>query len=107
MIDVVICDDHAVLRRGIRDTLAEATDIRVRAEAGGYTELREVLRNTAGALVSRTDEREAHQVGRAAGPVAAPAAIGDSERVALPTATVGPGPPRVPGLWMPMTSPGP
>lgn len=44
MIDVVICDDHAVLRRGIRDTLAEATDIQVRAEAAGYTELREVLR---------------------------------------------------------------
>ncbi len=46
MIDVVICDDHAVLRRGIRDTLSEATDIKVRAEAAGYTELREVLRAT-------------------------------------------------------------
>lgn len=46
MIDVVICDDHAVLRRGIRDTLAEATDIHVRAEAAGYTELRDVLRTT-------------------------------------------------------------
>lgn len=44
MIDVVICDDHAVLRRGIRDTLAEATDIQVRAEAAGYADLREVLR---------------------------------------------------------------
>lgn len=44
MIDVVICDDHAVLRRGIRDTLSEATDIRVCAEASGYTELRDVLR---------------------------------------------------------------
>ena len=46
MIDVVICDDHAVLRRGVRDTLSEATDIRVRGEAAGYTELRETLRTT-------------------------------------------------------------
>lgn len=44
MIYVVICDDHAVLRRGIRDTLAEATDIQVTGEAAGYTELRETLR---------------------------------------------------------------
>ncbi len=44
MINVVLCDDHAVVRRGIRDTLAEATDIRVTGEAGGYSELREVLR---------------------------------------------------------------
>ena len=29
MIHVVLCDDHAILRRGIRDTLAEATDISV------------------------------------------------------------------------------
>ena len=37
-------------------------------------------------------------------PVAAPAAIGNGKRVvALPTATVGPGRPRVPGLWMPVT----
>lgn len=46
MIHVVLCDDHAVLRRGIRDTLAEATDIRVTGEAAGYTELRELLRST-------------------------------------------------------------
>lgn len=44
MIHVVICDDHAVLRRGIRDTLAEATDIQVTGEAAGYAELREALR---------------------------------------------------------------
>jgi DNA-binding NarL/FixJ family response regulator len=31
---VGLCDDHAVLRRGIRDTLAEAVDISVTAEAG-------------------------------------------------------------------------
>lgn len=44
MIRVVLCDDHAVLRRGIRDTLCEAPDITVTAEAAGYAELREVLR---------------------------------------------------------------
>ncbi|AVS75880.1 response regulator [Paracidovorax cattleyae] len=44
MIHVVLCDDHAVLRRGIRDTLTEATDIQVTGEAGGYSELREILR---------------------------------------------------------------
>ena len=44
MIHVVICDDHAILRRGIRDTLTEAPDITVTAEASGYSELREVLR---------------------------------------------------------------
>lgn len=45
MIHVVLCDDHAVLRRGIRDTLAEAPDIQITAEAGNYAELRESLRN--------------------------------------------------------------
>lgn len=45
MIDVVLCDDHAVVRRGIRDTLCEASDIRVTGEAGSYSELREALRS--------------------------------------------------------------
>ena len=44
MIQVVLCDDHAVLRRGIRDTLTEAPDIQVTGEAGSYAELREILR---------------------------------------------------------------
>ncbi len=44
MIHVVLCDDHAVVRRGIRDTLTEADDIQVTGEAGSYPELREVLR---------------------------------------------------------------
>lgn len=44
MIHVVLCDDHAVLRRGIRDTLTEAHDIQVTGEAAGYSELRNVLR---------------------------------------------------------------
>lgn len=46
MIRVVLCDDHALVRRGIRDTLTEATDLRVVGEAADYGELREVLRNT-------------------------------------------------------------
>ena len=45
MIRVVLCDDHAVVRRGIRDTLAEASDITVIGEAGSYPELRDVLRS--------------------------------------------------------------
>ena len=45
MIHVVLCDDHAVLRRGIRDTLTEAPDISVTGEAGSYAELRDVLRS--------------------------------------------------------------
>jgi DNA-binding NarL/FixJ family response regulator len=44
VIQVVLCDDHAVVRRGIRDTLTEAPDIQVTGEAGSYAELREILR---------------------------------------------------------------
>lgn len=44
MIKVVLCDDHAMVRRGIRDTLSEAVDIQVVGEAGNYSEVREVLR---------------------------------------------------------------
>jgi len=40
-----LCDDHAMVRRGIRDTLSEAVDIQVVAESGSYTEVREALRN--------------------------------------------------------------
>ena len=46
MIQVILCDDHAVVRRGIKDTLAEAVDIKVVAEAGSYSEDREALRNS-------------------------------------------------------------
>lgn len=45
MIKVVLCDDHAMVRRGIRDTLSEAVDIQVIGEAGSYSEVREVLRS--------------------------------------------------------------
>lgn len=44
MIKVILCDDHAVVRRGIKDTLMEATDIKVIGEADGYASLREQIR---------------------------------------------------------------
>ena len=44
MIDVIICDDHALIRRGIRDTLSDAADIEVVGEAGDYPELRTLMR---------------------------------------------------------------
>jgi two-component system, NarL family, invasion response regulator UvrY len=46
MIEVILCDDHALIRRGIRETLAEAVDIRVVGEAGEYGELRSLMRTT-------------------------------------------------------------
>jgi DNA-binding NarL/FixJ family response regulator len=45
MIRVIVCDDHAMVRRGIRDTLTEAVDIQVAGEAGSYAEVREALRS--------------------------------------------------------------
>lgn len=47
MIDVILCDDHALIRRGIRDTLSDAADIRVVGEAGDYGELRSLMRTLA------------------------------------------------------------
>ncbi len=44
MIKVILCDDHAMVRRGIRDTISEAVDVQVVGEAGSYPELREQLR---------------------------------------------------------------
>ena len=45
MIKVILCDDHALIRRGVRDTLSDAHDIEVIAEAGDYGELRSKLRD--------------------------------------------------------------
>jgi two-component system invasion response regulator UvrY len=45
VIRVVLCDDHAMVRRGIKDTLADAGDIEVVGESGSYSEVREVIRN--------------------------------------------------------------
>lgn len=47
MIRVILCDDHAMIRRGIRDTLSEAVDIQVTAEASSYAEVRDAIRNHA------------------------------------------------------------
>jgi DNA-binding NarL/FixJ family response regulator len=44
MIQVILCDDHALIRRGIRDTLSDAADIQVVGEAADYGELRTLLR---------------------------------------------------------------
>jgi two-component system, NarL family, invasion response regulator UvrY len=44
VIKVILCDDHALIRRGIRDTLSDASDIRVVGEAGDYGELRSLMR---------------------------------------------------------------
>jgi two-component system, NarL family, invasion response regulator UvrY len=49
MIRVILCDDHALIRRGIRDTLSDASDIQVVGEAGDYGELRTLLRSLGGA----------------------------------------------------------
>jgi two-component system invasion response regulator UvrY len=46
-IRVILCDDHALIRRGIRDTLSDASDIEVVGEAGDYGELRSLMREQA------------------------------------------------------------
>jgi DNA-binding NarL/FixJ family response regulator len=48
MIQVILCDDHALIRRGIRDTLSDAADIQVVGEAGDYGELRALMRKLSG-----------------------------------------------------------
>jgi two-component system, NarL family, invasion response regulator UvrY len=48
VIKVILCDDHALIRRGIRDTLSDAPDIEVVGEAGDYGELRTLLRSLPG-----------------------------------------------------------
>jgi DNA-binding NarL/FixJ family response regulator len=45
MIQVILCDDHALIRRGIRDTLSDAADIQVVGEAADYGELRTLMRS--------------------------------------------------------------
>jgi two-component system, NarL family, invasion response regulator UvrY len=46
-IRVVLCDDHALIRRGIRDTLSDAPDISVVGESADYGELRSLMRQLA------------------------------------------------------------
>lgn len=45
MIKVMLCDDHAMVRRGIKDTLSDTSDIVVVAEASNYAEVKDALRN--------------------------------------------------------------
>ncbi len=59
MIDVILCDDHALIRRGIRDTLSDACDIRVVGEAGDYGELRVLMRTLAAASAAAGESRAA------------------------------------------------
>lgn len=44
MTRVILCDDHALIRRGIRDTLAEQPDIEIVGEACDYGSLRTLMR---------------------------------------------------------------
>ena len=43
MIKVILCDDHALIRRGVRDTLRDGGDIEIVGEAADYGELRALL----------------------------------------------------------------
>lgn len=45
MIRVILCDDHALTRRGIRDTLSEDPGIEVVGEASDYGSLRSLMRS--------------------------------------------------------------
>lgn len=47
MIRVVICDDHAIVRKGLVQILTESGDIQVTAEAGNFGELRQRLKTAA------------------------------------------------------------
>lgn len=44
MIEVAICDDHELVRLGIRRTLESEVDIRFAGEAANYQDLRELMR---------------------------------------------------------------
>ncbi len=54
LIDVILCDDHALIRRGIRDTLSDAPDIQVVGEVGDYGELRSLFRNRVSQQTGKT-----------------------------------------------------
>jgi two-component system, NarL family, invasion response regulator UvrY len=47
LIKVIVCDDHAMVRRGIKETLSEALDIQVVAESSSYAEVKDALRQHA------------------------------------------------------------
>jgi DNA-binding NarL/FixJ family response regulator len=73
MIEVILCDDHALIRRGIRDTLSDAPDMRVVGEAGDYGELRSLMRElgaarSEGRSEGRSDGRSLQSEARRAAP---------------------------------------
>jgi two-component system invasion response regulator UvrY len=45
-IDIVLVDDHALIRRGLRETLSEDSELNVVAEAADYGEWRKIARST-------------------------------------------------------------
>jgi len=45
MIRTIICDDHAIVRRGLRQILVESGKVDVIAESANYHELRQVMRD--------------------------------------------------------------
>jgi two-component system invasion response regulator UvrY len=45
MIRVVVCDDHAIVRKGLVQILSEAGDIKVTAETSNFGELRQRLKS--------------------------------------------------------------
>lgn len=47
MIRLILVDDHALIRRGLRDTLSEEADFEVVGEAGGWPQLQQLLGTTA------------------------------------------------------------
>jgi len=66
MIKVLLCDDHALIRRGIRDTLSDAADIEVVGEAGDYGELRVLMRDHKADVLVLDINLPAQRPGRAA-----------------------------------------
>lgn len=47
MIRLILVDDHALIRRGLRDTLSEEADFEVVGEAGSWPQLQQLLGTTA------------------------------------------------------------
>ena len=54
-IRVILCDDHTLIRRGMRDILTDAPDITVVGEADDYASLRALLRTGEGCDVLMLD----------------------------------------------------
>lgn len=51
MINIIIVDDHSIVREGLKQIVAEVSDINVSGEAGSYPELISLLKNTDCSLV--------------------------------------------------------